>query len=196
MPDRIANIVNRLGRTIHAFQFAEGLNPAQWDALRYLAKANRYSRTPTAIAEYLRTTKGTASQTLRSLEAKGLITKAADHRDRRVVLLEVAPAGHKILERDPLMRLARSVERLGEDLDRANAFLQSLAAGLEESAGVKRFGLCKNCTHFCKNAIDVLGEGPHRCGLTGDGLAAAESQQICVNYERKTEPELRLVAAD
>ena len=196
MPDRIANIINRLGRTIHALQFAEGLNPAQWDALRYLARANRYSRTPTALAEYLRTTKGTASQTLGSLESKGLITKVPDRKDRRVVLLDVTPAGIDILRRDPLMQLSRSAARLGDDLDRANAFLENLAAGLETAAGVKGFGLCKDCTHFCKNAVEAPGQGPHRCGLTGDGLAAAESAQICVNYERKPQPALRLVAAD
>jgi DNA-binding MarR family transcriptional regulator len=196
MPDRIANIVNRLGRTIHALQFAEGLNPAQWEALRYLAKANRYSRTPTAIAEYLRTTKGTASQTLRSLAAKGLISKATDRTDRRVVLLDVTAAGHGVLARDPIRRLARSAECLGPDLERANGLLQRLAAGLEAAAGLKGFGLCADCTHFCKNAAAASDQGPHRCGLTGDGLATAEAGQICVNYARVPEPGSARVAAD
>ena len=75
MPDKIANLINRLGRSIHCRQFAQGLNPAQWESLRFLARANRYSRTPSALAEYLRTTKGTASQTLKSLESKGYVRR-------------------------------------------------------------------------------------------------------------------------
>lgn len=196
MPDRIANIVNRLGRTIHALQFADGLNPAQWEALRFLARANRYSRTPTAIAAFLRTTKGTASQTLRSLEAKGFVSKAADRTDRRVVLLEVTPAGREILLRDPLQQLARSAAHLGDDLERANTFLQSLAAGLESTAGLKGFGLCKDCTHFCRNAAQALRDGPHRCGLTGDGLAVAEAEQICVDFDRVLESPARVAVVD
>jgi DNA-binding MarR family transcriptional regulator len=58
-----ASLVDRLARAVHCLQYAEGLNPAQWVALRYLGCANRYSRTPTGLAEFLATTKGTASQT-------------------------------------------------------------------------------------------------------------------------------------
>ena len=59
-PEAIANAVNRLCRIAHSLQFAHGLNPAQWDALRYIARANKYSTTPGNLAEYLGTTKGTA----------------------------------------------------------------------------------------------------------------------------------------
>ena len=61
---RIAALVDRLGRMAHGMQYASGLNPAQWEALRFIARANRYSRSPGAIARYLGTTRGTVSQTL------------------------------------------------------------------------------------------------------------------------------------
>lgn len=59
--NRIVELVNRLGRAVHCMQFARGLNPAQWEALRFVVRANRYSRTPSALAGFLGTTKGTAS---------------------------------------------------------------------------------------------------------------------------------------
>ena len=71
--EAIASLVDRLSRLAHSLQYSQGLNPAQWNALRYLARANKYSTSPGVLAEYFRTTKGTVSQTLIALESKGLI---------------------------------------------------------------------------------------------------------------------------
>jgi DNA-binding MarR family transcriptional regulator len=188
MPSRIANLVNRLGRGIHSIQFAEGLNPAQWEALRFLARANRYSRTPTALAAYLRTTKGTASQTLKSLTAKGYVRRAPVPADKRAVRLDLTASGQGLLARDPLRRLEAAAAALGPELESANRILSRLAGGLEAATGQIEFGLCGECTHFCKNAAAAqmpaakVTAGPHRCGLTGEGLSAAESAQICVDF--------------
>lgn len=182
MPARIANLINRLGRGIHSLQFAEGLHPAQWEALRYLARANRYSRTPTALAAYLRTTKGTASQTLKSLDVKGFVRRASMPGDRRAVRLDLTPAGEALLARDPLRRLETAAAGLGADLDEANRILARLAAGLEATTGQAEFGLCGDCTHFCKNAAAETRGGPNRCGLTGEGLSAVEATQVCVDF--------------
>jgi DNA-binding MarR family transcriptional regulator len=181
MPEKIANLINRLGRSIHCRQFAQGLNPAQWESLRYLARANRYSRTPSALADYLRTTKGTASQTLKSLEAKGYVRRVPVPRDRRAVRIDVTDAGHLVLKRDPLQCLESSAEELGGDIDAVSRFLARLAVTLERTNG-KAFGLCSECTYFCKNA-DVAAEGgPHQCALHEEPLSAVDSTKICVSH--------------
>ena len=100
-----ASLVDRLARAVHCLQYAEGLNPAQWVALRYLGCANRYSRTPTGLAEFLATTKGTASQTLKSLEQKGYIGRGQHETDRRKCLLELTDKGRPCLARDPLRQV-------------------------------------------------------------------------------------------
>jgi DNA-binding MarR family transcriptional regulator len=182
VPERITDLVNRLGRTIHCLQFAEGLNPAQWEALRFLGRANRYSRTPSALAAYLGTTKGTASQTVKSLETKGLVCRAAHPRDRRGVLLDLTEAGTAFLGRDPLCRLKGAVETLGTDLEAANQILCRLVSELESSGAMKGFGQCEECTHFCKNAAVEVDTGPHRCGLTAEPLSGGDSKKICVNF--------------
>src|SRR3546814_13923422 len=64
MAQRVIVLLDRLSRLTRELQFVDGLNPAQWEALRFLATANKYSRSPTALAEYLGATKGTVSQTL------------------------------------------------------------------------------------------------------------------------------------
>ena len=77
----IAWPLERLARVMRAREHEDGLNPAQREALRYLARANRFSNTPGALTRYLGATKGTISQTVMALERKGLIAKAA--RDAR-----------------------------------------------------------------------------------------------------------------
>jgi len=182
MPARLTNLVNRLGRTIHCVQFAEGLNPAQWDALRYLDRANKYSRTPSGLAGYLHTTKGTASQTLKSLEAKGLVARVPHDKDRRGVLLDLTDRGREILEHDPLIQLECAAGALGADIDQAYDLLARLARGMEAAANQRGYGVCKECTLFCKNTFAGMDDGPHQCGLTKDPLSEADSERICVNF--------------
>jgi DNA-binding MarR family transcriptional regulator len=56
------------------------LSPAQWMALRYFARANSFSRNPSAFAEFQATTRGTASQAIKALEASGYLVSATDPR--------------------------------------------------------------------------------------------------------------------
>lgn len=181
MPEKIANLLNRLGRSIHCRQFAQGLNPAQWESLRYLARANHYSRTPSALADYLHTTKGTASQTLKSLEAKGYVRRVAIPEDRRAVRIDITDKGQTVLRTDPLQCLESSAAGLGGDIEAVRGFLGRLATALERTSG-KDFGLCGECTHFCKNASADAEGGPHKCGLHEEPLTAADSTKICISH--------------
>ena len=65
---RALELMERLSRLVGQTGHAHGMKPAQWDALRYLARANRFSRTPGALTAYLGATKGTVSQTVIALE--------------------------------------------------------------------------------------------------------------------------------
>jgi Transcriptional regulators len=69
------------------------LQPIQLSALNYLARCNRYSNTPLGVTDFLGLTKGTVSQSLKALEAKGLIEKRPDAQDRRSVHLELTGEG-------------------------------------------------------------------------------------------------------
>ncbi|HRJ02446.1 MAG TPA: MarR family transcriptional regulator, partial [Hyphomonas sp.] len=120
---RAAHLIERLGRLLRAGDHAAGLNPAQAEALRYLARANRFSRTPAALAEYLGSTRGTVSQTLLALEAKGMIERKANARDGRSIMLEVTPSGMEFIGDDPVRMLSRTIDaggaasRLADDLE-------------------------------------------------------------------------------
>ena len=177
----ISELLDRVGRVTRGLQFVDGLSPAQWEALRFLARANRYSRGPSALAEFLGTTKGTISQTLIALENKGYLRRLRGEQDKRSVILELTPSGETLLERDPLRVVDEVVARL-PDSER-NTISDGLSRLLHDVQGSNGFGICQACSLFAAaGAVDER-DGPHRCGLTGDPVAASEARRICVNYQ-------------
>lgn len=180
-PDSIPLLLERFARILQNDAHHEGLRPTQWEALRYLARANRFSRSPGAVTTYLGMTKGTVSQTLGALENKGLIQKKSETADRRAVRLELTRLGLRMLEQDPLFEMERALEEFGRS-DRAAlaALLESVLVGMLEQRGGRSFGACKTCRHFCKNA---KGGDPHFCNLLKLPLTKADSKQICVEQE-------------
>ena len=66
--EEIAELLVHIGRSARGEDSDSDLTAAQWTALRFFARANRVSRTPSAFASFQATTRGTASQTLKSLE--------------------------------------------------------------------------------------------------------------------------------
>jgi DNA-binding MarR family transcriptional regulator len=183
---RVAEFVNRLGRAAHCLQFEQGLNPAQWETLRYLARANRYSRSPTAIAEFLGTTKGTVSQTIRALEAKGYLRRSKDCSDGRAICLEVTDAGCAVLEQDPIKRLEQAVAALPPETSKVMlSGLRALMGKLQDNCGGRAFGLCGECGHL-REGEEACGsttaDNQTQCGLNGDPLNDADKAQICVNF--------------
>ncbi len=181
--EHVTILVNRLGRAVHCIQFAEGLNPAQWEALRYLCRANRKSRTPTALADYLGTTKGTASQTLKALESKGYVQRVPSPKDKRAVLLNLSEDGWAVLDRDPLKIIETAAQELGEDLGVAQGLLNRLVLGVQRGgAAIKSYGVCEGCVDFCRESDEADGVAPHQCGLTTEPLTVDDSQKICANH--------------
>jgi len=173
---RAAHLVERLARVLRAGDFEAGLNPAQWEALRYLARANRFSRTPAALADYLNSTRGTVSQTLNALEAKGLVEKTKSERDARSSTLALTPAGRAMLANDSEARLARAIDSAGEAARVSAALSEALSHALAARGG-KAFGVCRTCRHFERDGADL------RCALLEEPLSAQETQAICAEME-------------
>ena len=108
----IADLVLHLGRMASGDGLAEGLTAAQWAALRYFARANRFSRTPSAFAAFHGTTRGTASQTIKSLETQGYLTRTRSEADGRSARLDLIDKASAILAHDPFEALVRAADAL------------------------------------------------------------------------------------
>ena len=180
---RVAQLLDRLTRITRELQFAGGLNPAQWEALRFLARANKYSRSPSALADFLGATKGTVSQTLIALEHKGYLNRVPGETDKRVTRLELTPAGRALLQDDPINSLEQAAKELGEDvgapLVRA---LSKLLHDLQQRHGLKEFGVCGDCTLLCVSDCSEKAGEKHQCAMTGDALGDGELNRICGGF--------------
>ncbi len=182
--DRAVELLDRIGRIMHGLQFALGLNPAQWEALRFLARANRYSRSPTALAEFLGTTKGTTSQTLIALESKGAINRTRRACDRRSVELEVTPLGLELIKQDPLGSVLDAASRLSSDeCEVMNAGLDQVVANLRQVIGFSEPGHCLDCVHFCEEHVGPEAQYVCRCALSEEELPAHELKRMCMNFD-------------
>ena len=176
----LADLLDCLGRWSRAAQYTRGLNPAQWESLRFLAGANRFSRSPGALAKYLGVTRGTASQTLIALEKKGYVRRERDQGDGRVILLDLTQTGRDLLEFDPLACLDSTLMARINDQD-AKAIIESLGHVLRcfQAAELgQSFGTCQHCGHFVSRA----GDGDLSCGLKKANFSTEDAAGICINF--------------
>ena len=175
--EHIAALIERIGRLLSTDAHAAGLLPVQWEVLRYLHRANRFSRTPAALTAYLGLTKGTVSQTLRTLEGKGLVQKRVDPGDRRSKRLSLSDAARRLLQEDPLAETAAATGRLPEPQRAALArALEAILSTRLEARKRQPFGQCRDCRYF---ASQHAAGAPNYCLLLEEPLAAEESGSIC-----------------
>lgn len=175
-----AQLIDRLERLARGDEQSGGLNPAQWEALRYLARANLFSRTPAALADYLGSTRGTISRTLASLETKGFVRRKSNLLDGRSVAFALTEQGDQILLQDPLLVLAGDLEAaLGEGIGEVIEALQSaLRAAIARNKG-HAFGVCYSCRHF-RAGVRQESALPHHCALLDEPLSEADSRALCI----------------
>ena len=180
----IAAPLERLARLMRAGEHEGGLNPAQWEALRYLSRANRFSNSPGALTRYLSATKGTISQTVIALERKGFVAKSIREGEKRSVALLLTPKGVEALSRDPWSKLSAAAEDLGGKTRRrlAKGLRELLARQLKRGNHLS-FGHCHTCRYFREKGRDGDPRGPHFCMLLDEPLSASDSQLICVEHE-------------
>ena len=157
-----------------------GLQPVHFQVLNYLSRANKYSNTPAAVANYLGMTRGTVSQSLIILEKKGFIAKTPDTQDKRVIHLHLLAEGQAILKQarpSDLFNSATSILHSTPSSAQtdANAFQQALTA-LQKANDSQSFGVCKTCRNFSQK------DGEHFCLLTQEKLSDADSEQICQEH--------------
>jgi len=193
----VAELISQLGWIAHGEGFVGGLTPAQWSVLRYLSRANRFSRTVSAFAEFHGTTRGTASQTVRSLVNRGYLTRTRSQRDGRSVRLDLTEKGKKALADDPFAILVRAARALSltarSSLERA---LERMVRHVAQEYGRCPFGTCPSCLHLRGDGSCVEGRPPYQCGFLDAPLEEAELDQICVSFEPRQNSAMKRTSAE
>ena len=166
-----------LREELRTFATSEGLKLAQLEALIFLARANRYSDTTSAVVDYLGATKGSVSQTLSALERKGLVERSPDPKDGRVNHCHVTQAGGRVVRRAIVARALPERDHSG-----LAASLRQLLREMQRQRGGRSFGVCGTCRHFQRH------DRGRRCGLTGEALTESESRLLCREHEPSGAP--------
>ena len=179
----IAELVFHLGRIASGEGLVEGLTAAQWAALRYFAQANHFSRTPSAFAAFHATTRGTASQTIKSLETQGYLTRMRSEDDRRSVRLVLTEKARGILANDPFESMVRAVDSLPPSVQGhfSNA-LQRMLGQVTQERGKPPFGTCTSCQYLECDGCSQDGQTPYECGLTSEPLLLEDLNGVCINF--------------
>ena len=182
--EQLAEMLVHIGRTARGDEAGANLTAAQWAALRFFARANRTSRTPSAFASFQATTRGTASQTIKTLEGKGLLQRRRSDIDGRSVQFELTQNGRDLLDHDPLRHLITALGGLSES-DRATLerVLPALAADLAAQRGCPAFGTCGDCGHYEDRPCGGY------CACAALELTPEEIGQLCASYAPKHRPD-------
>ena len=182
--DDMVVLLERLSRLVRAHEHASDLNPAQWEALRYLSRCNRFSNSPAALTRYLSATKGTISQTLIALERKGLVSKAPRPGQARSVVLALTAEGEAKLRDDPWQQVSAMIEAGGAKTRKrlANGS-QKLVARIIKTRGLPSFGSCDTCRYFREGGAPDDVKGKHWCLLFEEPVTKTQVKKICASHD-------------
>ncbi len=181
-----AEAVAHLARTIYSGGNACGLTNAQWTALRFFGTVSRFSRNLSAFADYHATSRGSASQTIKSLIKKDLLSRIASNEDGRSARIEVTKKGRAFCEQDPFKRLVSAIETLPDGgPNNLAAVLEGVLACIDVDRQGKTLGTCPKC-QFLKECIsNKSAETAYFCTHAQEELSELELQLICMNYSAK-----------
>lgn len=129
-------------------------------------------------AEELEVSEPTISDSLRALESKKLLYKAADVNDRRIKYLQLTAAGKKLANR--FADIARlPLESLGTSaLERLSGDLHSLVAVLFEKSLLQHARICLTCKYYSPPATNQ----PRACRLLQKQLETEDLQGDCRDH--------------
>jgi DNA-binding MarR family transcriptional regulator len=179
----IAELILHLGRIASGDGVAGGLTPVQWAGLRYFARANRFSRTPSAFAAFHGTTRGTVSQTIKGLVAQGLLKQTRSQADGRSVRLDLTDKARAIVADDPIEALVRAADALPSGVrGHISIVLQRMLGTVASETGKPLFGTCETCAHFEGDGCCKEGLPAYLCGFLNEPLIEEELDELCINF--------------
>ncbi len=172
----IRDLIERIARINAADEWTDNLNPTQLTALSYLVRANRFSRSPSQVAEYMSATRGTVSQTLKVLARKELIEEKRSEADHRRISYDVSLKGRQVFIRSTV--IDEAIETLEfSKIQPLTEGLELLVRGVLKARDKRPFGRCKTCPQHKSR------RGGGYCMLLNEELTLKEANQICYEHQ-------------
>ncbi|MCI5109757.1 MAG: MarR family winged helix-turn-helix transcriptional regulator [Marivita sp.] len=159
-----------------------GLNPTQGEVLQHIS---RRSARLGELAEQLGVSQASLSDTVSSLEARGLARRRPDPDDGRARRIESTADGQRAVAELSMapVELERAIEHLGEE--ERGAFARALVRiirMLQEADAIPVQRMCVTCRHFRPFAhADVA--RPHHCAFVDAAFGDARLRLDCDDHE-------------
>ncbi len=135
-----------------------------------------------AFAHYHGTTRGTASQTIRTLVQKGFLRRLPDRHDQRSFRLDLTAQARAMLASDPFAGFASAAGSLGpRQCAMLARGLRALLEQVQDKRARRCFGVCTSCQHL-QAAAGEDGARVHRCLVKDELLHEGELGRICIDY--------------
>lgn len=179
-------LLGQIARIVWFEGTKHGLRDREWMALRFLSRANRFSRTPSALASYVGTTRGTASVLIDELERVGYLERKRSAEDKRSVMLSLTQKGKKVLVRDPVNVLVDAIEALDDEGKiRLRDALRHLLDQSDVVEQKQHADVCKRCIFLREDRISTDGKTSveFTCRMFRATIAAEEIQLLCTSFE-------------
>lgn len=185
---RIGEALARLAQALRSDDWsrakAAGLNPAQ-GAILQLLEGRKNGLGIGEIAGHLGVSQPSATDSVRSLEAKGLVTKAEVAGDRRSVRVELTEAGRAILAGD--LASAGSVDAsiimlAGEEKDEFLFTLIKLIRTMQEAGAIPIQRMCVSCRYF-RPFAHADADRPHHCQFVDAAFGQTSLRIDCRDHE-------------
>lgn len=168
-----------------------GLRDREWAALRFLARANRFSKSPSALAHYIGATRATATQLIKMLEDRSYVVRRSSLRDKRSVILCVTAQGERLLtQHDPINSVVHAIAALvAEDRVQLKNSLNAILNRIDSPYQQVNAGVCRDCIFLGKGRAatgpsKARANDEFRCRLLRAPLAAHETELLCTRFER------------
>ena len=150
----------------------EGLPFVHFEILQYLSICNDYSNTAKAVSNYLGQTKGSISQSLKTMEKLGYVKRQASSEDKRVTKIHLTPQGEKSLK-----NISEKSELSHHEDDALNRAIKGILLHWQVNSQKQGFGQCLSCSYN-----ESYGKAEFKCGLTKESLSKLDIRKICQEH--------------
>jgi DNA-binding MarR family transcriptional regulator len=181
-------ISQAIGHLLRKRGTAQGLSPAQLQALLFLRYARPSVRTIGGLADRLASSYATTSGVVDALEKKRLVERRPLPGDQRTITLHLTDKGHdKAAQLDDVLD---TVEGAIADLPEAEQQVfvraaQAIVRRLQAAGHVQVYEMCWGCRFFQQNAHPDHPDGPHHCAFVDAPLAEPSTYLECPDFAVK-----------
>lgn len=184
-----AELVARLGRLAYRPRPDDRLTSAQWAALDYFSRANRFSRTVSSFAAYHATTRGTASQTVKRLVECEYLERTRAEGDGRSWQIDLTAKAESLLEDNPFRDLGQALDSLPTRT--CAALVESLSRvvrRLADEGSAEQFGICLSCESLRSPSTTNADVPRWLCSQLQETVEPPDLSRLCVNFKPLTVP--------